>query len=337
MSMNGESLADWQTITERLNERIQAWGNFGWMLPASIPVPTTKNHITTAFVSQISTTIRAMFGAGWVNSFWADPDRPLVIVDPSSPYWIGTYQTGNYIYGATRWKEFQDGIDTRAIFATLPEMGAIPLRASVLANLGTFLDMCADALAFLTKTSLVNACGYGEQKWAAFNWDPATGEIFNTNTYALVGSASTFADFYAFALANLSTYTNWTEAKASTSVYNNGSKVWLNLSFSSLPIFYGTNWPIDTTTPGGIHADLTVYYSSFGDNCGYPVNSSTTHLDYSTLTFQNVGPETPITIGFDVSSVSTVPTMPTAGNTYTKEETLQEIHAVWDFSNYFQH
>ena len=336
MSMNGASLADWQTITERVNERIQAMGNFGPETPDLIPVPTSKNHLTASFVSQIGNRIRGMFGECWANSFWCDPTEPFAIVGPSSPYWNGQYQTGNYIYNGIHWTEFQTTIDTRAAFATLHEMGDVPLRASVLANLGPFLDGCADALALLTKTALKNAFGYGEQKWAAFNWAPSTGEIFDSN-YTQVGSASTFADFYAFALANLSTWTNWTEAKASTSVYNDGSKVWLNLSFSSLPIFYGTNWPIDTTTPGGIHADLTVYYSSFGDNCGYAVNSSETHLDHSTLTFQNVGPETSVTIGFDASSVSTVPTMPSAGDTYTKEETLQEIHAVWDFRNYFQH
>ena len=134
----------------------------------------------------------------------------------------------------------------------------------------------------------------------------------------------------------MTTTGNWTSAECKTEIYNDGTSVWLDVYYSTLPILFGGTSG-DYTTPGGIHADLTVYYSSFGDNCGYTVNSSETHLDYSTITFQNVGPETPITIGFDASSVSTVPTMPTAGNTYTKSQTLQEIHAVWDFSNYFQH
>ena len=336
MSMNGESLADWQAITERVNERLQAMGYYIGGL-VHIPVPTSKDHLTNVFVSQMGNTIKAFFGSdGYLNGFWVDPDQPFAIVGPSSPHWNGSYQTGNYICNQRKWVPTLQEVDKRAIFATLPEVGAIPLRGSELAKLGTFLEQCQDALELLTKASLRDVAGYGEEKEAFFNWDPNTGEIFNTNTYAQVGSAATFADFYTFALANLTTYTHVNSAHCKTEIYNNGTRVYLHIQFSSVPVFYyGINGAF--TTPGGIHADLTVYYSSFGDNCGYPVNSSTTHLDYSTLTFQNVGPEPPITIGFDASSVSTVPTMPTAGNSYTKQENLYNIHALWDFAPYFQY
>lgn len=334
MSMNGESLADWQTIIEGINERIQAVGFYHNL--GLIPVPTSKDHITAAFVNQIGNLILYFFGQdGWGETPWVDPAQPWLIIDPSSPDWDPTYQTGRFIYNRRRWTQTLQEIDTRPIYATLPNCGAVPLRASVLANLGPFLDMCADALALLTKEAAKNAGGDLEVHRAAFTWNPNTGEISNSNTYALVGTASTFADFYAFALANVTTTIETGSPQCYTSVYNNGTYIYLTLEYSMSRII--GRGLTTLTTPGGIHADLTVYYSSFGDNCGYAVNSSETHLDYSTLTFQNVGPETPITIGFDVSSVSAVPTMPTAGNTYTKEETLRQIHAVWDFSNYFQY
>ena len=334
MSMNGASLADWQTITEGINERIQAvWFDYAIGL---LPVPSSKDHITAAFVNQIGNLILSFFGQdGWVETPWVDPDQPLVIIDPSSPYWDPTYQTGRAIYNRRRWTPTLQEIDTRPIYATLPECGSVPLRASVLANLGPFLDMCADALALLTKEAAANPVGPLEVSRAAFSWDPITGEIRNTNTYALVGSASTFADFYAFALANVTTTTETGDPQCITNIYNNGSLVFLRLEYSSGRIIGRTF--TTQTTPGGIRADMTVYYKSTGDDCGIPVNTTSTHLDFSTVSHSNVGPETPISIGFDASNVSTVPTMPTAGNSYTRQENLSILSAVWDFSNYFQH
>lgn len=335
MSMNGASLADWQTITERVNERIQAVGFFHNL--GLIPVPTSKDHLTSAFVNQIGNLVLSFFGHdGWVEDPWVDPVQPWDIIDPTSPYWDPTYQTGRSIYNRRRWTRTLQESDTRPIYATLPNCGAVPLRASVLAKLGPFLDMCADALALLTKEARTEAHVDLTVSRAAFTWDPNTGDIFNSNTYVQVGSASTFADFYSFALANVTTTTETGDPQCYIYIYNNGTNVSLSLEYSRVRII-GRWGGTPQTTPGGIHADLTLYYTSVGDNCGIAVNTTSTHLDFDTVSYQNVGPETPITIGFDVSSVSTVPTMPTAGNSYTKQENLYNIHALWDFSNYFQH
>lgn len=333
MSMNGASLADWQTIIEGINERIQARGGMthadGYML---LPVPTSQCHITSDFVSLISRILLQTFFNG---SLFVDASQPWAIIDPSSPYWDTRYQTGRYIYAPFKWYLYDENFYSHAIYATLPDLGAVPLRASELTQVGSFLDTCNTALSLCTKTAAINVGGALEVSRAAFSWDTTTGEIRNTNTYALVGSASTFAEFYAFALANTTTTTETGDPQCITNIYNNGSLVFLRLEYSSVRII-GRTFSAQTT-PGGIHADMTVYYSSVGDNCGIPVNSSSTHLDFSTFSFQNVGPETSVSIGFDASSVSTVPTMPTAGNSYTRQENLYNIHAVWDFSNYFQH
>lgn len=327
MSMNGASLADWQTIIEGINERIQAVGFYHNL--GLIPVPTSKDHITAAFVNQIGNLILYFFGQdGWGETPWVDPAQPWLIIDPSSPDWDPTYQTGRSIYNRRRWTQTLQESDTRPIYATLPNCGAVPLRASVLAKLGPFLDMCADALALLTKEARTEAHVDLTVSRAAFTWNQSTGEIFNTNTYAQVGTAATFADFYAFALANTTTTTETGDPQCYTYIYNNGTNVSLSLEYSRVRI---------QTTPGGIHADLTLYYTSVGDNCGIAVNTTSTHLDFDTVSYQNVGPETPIYLGFDASSVSTAPTMPVAGFGYTKQENLYNIHALWDFSNYFQH
>ena len=326
MSMNGESLADWQTVIEKLNERIQARGGMsyaaGYML---IPVPTSKTHITSDFASFIS---RVFLQTFFDNGLFVNPSQPWAIIDPSSPYWDPNYQTGRSIYGPFNWNLYYESFDSQAIYATLPDLGAAPLRASELAKLGLFLDTCNTALNLLTKAAAKNVSEDLEVHRAAFTWNPNTGEISNSNTYVLVGTAATFADFYAFALANTTTTTETGDPQCYIYIYNNGTNVSISLEYSRVRI---------QTTPGGIHADLTLYYTSVGDNCGIAVNTTSTHLDFDTVSYQNVGQETQIYLGFDASNVSTVPTMPTAGNSYTKQENLYNIHAVWDFSNYFQH
>lgn len=344
MSMSGDSLADWQTIVKALNERIQAMGSFGWSITGLIPVPTSKNHITSAFVSQVANCVQLMFGEGWANPFWCDPDRPLVITQPGDPGWSGSYQTGNYIYGPTRWVPFQvypyqyiGDIDTRSIYKTIPNFYSIPLRGAELAKIGDFLDWCNNSLELLTKTALnvsyINTSGASGN----FRWEQSTGEIYEVNQFELIGTASTFTDFYTFALAHLTDNTSTGLPYCQCQVVNDGMYIWLTLNYSGGKVLYGSGSSTDLhTTPGGIHANITLYYSSFGDNCGYPVNSNSTHIDYSTEIYQNVGPENTINIGFDISSISTVPTMPTSGNSYTKEESLGNLFAVWDFENYFQ-
>lgn len=345
MSMSGDSLADWQTIVKALNERIQAMGRFASSALTQIPVPTSKDHITQAFIETLGKSGVASLLI-WNPYFWCDPDRPLVITHPGDPGWNGNYQTGNYIYGPSRWVPFQvypyqynGDFDTRSIYDSVPSFGSIPLRGSELEKLGDFLGWCNSTLELLTKTAshdLYSLPTIGAS--AYFRWTQADGEIWNPADYtAPVGNASTFADFYAFALANMTSVSTTGNPSCKVQAYNDSTYIWLTLEYYSSQIVYGYGTGNTLSNPGMIPADVTIYYSSFGDNCGYPVNSSSTHIDYSTVTFQNIGPETPINFGFDASSVSTVPAMPSAGDTYTKQESLQEISAVWDFSNHFQY
>lgn len=340
--MNGGNLADWQEVVNGLNERIQAMGQFKTTALEQIPVPTSINHITNSFMTKISESLNFLFNGNY--PFWCDPDRPLVIAVPGDPGWSGIYQTGRYIWGPTRWVPFQvypyqyqGDFDTRSIFESVPKFNCVPLRGAELVKVGDFLDWVKSTLLLLTKTSKIGFDNLNG-KQAYLRWEQSTGEIVDITSYETVGTASTFADFYSYAVNNLTDYTSTGTPICQKRIYNDGTYIWLTLRYESGKILYGYGWlPNLFSTPGGIHSDLTVYYSSLGDDCGFPVNSSSTHIDYSTVTYQNVGPETPINFGFNISSISTVPVMPSAGDTYEKQESFQEINGVWDFTNYFHY
>lgn len=342
MSMSGDSLTDWQTIVKALNERVQAMGRFKLSSLTQIPVPTTKDHITQAFVNAVGNSVVQCFTKRYNTTGWCVPANPLIITHPGDPGWAGMYQTGNYLYGPNFWiNEFNTwgGIDSKSIYEEVPSFGSIPLRGAEREKIGDFLDWCGDALKLLTKSSCGTCVTDNTGAIGSFRWTISTGEIYDTSDYSSpIGTASTYSDFYTFALAHLTPMTSTGNPYCRKRVYNNGTVVYLTIEYCSCPVRYGygTGNPI-LTTPGMINADLIVYYSSFGDNCGYTVNSSSTHIDYSTIAFQNVGPESTVNFGFDISSISTAPTMPTAGNEIEIKEYLENIYAVWDFSNHFQY
>ena len=318
MSRNGASLADWQDIYNGVNERRKAVMN--WLSPADlVPVLQSKNHVTHGDIAAFGTALVNKIPAG---SF-CDPYTPLTFYT-----WNTAYDTGSE----------PNGINSLNMYKYVHEFGSVPAFGSPLAGSGWFLDWIDDALGYMTKcaagwTTIHETGGNPSvtQYWSKLDWNTygAPGVPANAVYDYIAGewipglTINTFSELWDYAVQNLHVTQNAGTTEVSIGAGTHGC----DIRFS--------NWTLPH--PGVIPADLTFYYSAFGDNVGYaPTNYTQGNVQvhgYGTITKQNASSASRLMVGWDSSVIPSSP--PAAG--YSKVEYLQNFYAVWDFAPYFQY
>lgn len=319
MSRSGASVSDWQDIFNAVNERRQALAYRKDL--RVIPVPQLLDHLTSGPLYSAGSS------SGLVHSV------PLDFCDPYSPLkfrtWSETYSSGTKPVG----------VNHLDINRYAHGFGDYPKRGAILANTGWFLDGMDSAIQLLTKY----AESHGEATWeyasrvANFRWDLFNDEVWdNQNGVRLDGlTFSGFSDFYAYAHAHAEDTNQAGDFRASVQITNGsdygGRYNIVNVRYTRLK----------GIVPGIIPADLTLYYSSWGDDLGFAVNSYINQqtgvetVSYSTRTYSTVTGQT--VIGFSDSIFPQTPPTLDAYGEYTKEERLTDVFYVYDFSNYFQY
>ena len=304
MSRNGSSLADWQDIYDGVNERRKATMFWDGYSPALLPVVQSKNHITHSDAANLVP-----------GGSFCDPSTPLTFQT-----WNTQYDTGSE----------PNGINSLNMYKYVHEFGSAPVVGSPLSGSGWFLDWIDDALGYMTKAAGIGSTSV-TQYWSKLDWNTygAPGVPANAVYDYIAGewipglTVNTFSELWDYAVQNLYVTQNAGTTEVSIGAGTHGC----DIRFS--------NWTLPH--PGVIPADLTFYYSAFGDNVGYaPTNYTQGNMQvhgYGTITKQNASSASQLMVGWDSSVIPSSP--PAAG--YSKVEYLQNFYAVLDFAPYFQY
>jgi len=319
MSRSGASASDWQDIFNAVNERRQALAYRKDL--HVIPVPQYLDHLT----------------SGQHSSAWSSSrlvrSVPLNFCDPYSPLkfqtWSETYSSGTKPVD----------VNTLDINRYAHGFGDYPKRGTILAKTGWFLDGMDSAIQLLTKYAESQALATWEytSRVANFRWDLLNDEVWDDQHGVILDGLtfSGFSDFYAYAHAHAEDINHAGDFSASVQITNasdyGGRYNIVNVRYTRLK----------GIVPGIIPADLTLYYSSWGDDLGFAVNSyidqqtGVETVSYSTRTYSNMTGQT--VIGFSDSIFPQTPPTLDAYGEYLKEERLTDVFYVYDFSNYFQY